>query len=38
MIPVVSRPRVRAAGLKFQINETGWDSDMWAIHDWYRDA
>ena len=38
IIPVVARPRVRAAGLKFHINETGWDSDMWSIHDWYRDA
>ena len=38
VIPVVARPRVRAANLKFRINETGWDSDMWSIHDWYRDA
>ena len=38
IIPVVARPRVRAANLKFHINETGWDSDMWSIHDWYRDA
>ena len=38
VIPVVSRPRVRAASSKFKINETGWDSDMWAIHDWYREA
>ena len=38
IIPVVSRPRVRAAGNKLRLPETGWDSDFWALQDWYREA
>jgi peptide/nickel transport system substrate-binding protein len=38
IIPVVSRPRVRASNLKLKVPESGWDSDFWAVQDWYRDA
>ena len=38
IIPVVSRPRVRASNLKLKLPETGWDSDFYAIQDWYREA
>jgi peptide/nickel transport system substrate-binding protein len=38
IIPVVSRPRVRASNLKLKLQETGWDSDFYAIQDWYREA
>ena len=38
VIPVVSRPRVRASNLKLKVPESGWDSDFWALQDWYRDA
>ena len=38
IIPVVTRPRVRASNLKLKVPESGWDSDFWALQDWYRDA
>jgi peptide/nickel transport system substrate-binding protein len=38
IIPVVSRPRVRASNLKLKVPESGWDSDFWALQDWYREA
>jgi len=38
IVPVVSRPRVRASNLKLKVPESGWDSDFWALQDWYREA
>jgi peptide/nickel transport system substrate-binding protein len=38
IIPVVSRPRVRASNVKLRVPESGWDSDFWALQDWYREA
>jgi peptide/nickel transport system substrate-binding protein len=38
IIAVVSRPRVRASNLKLKVPESGWDSDFWALQDWYREA
>ncbi len=38
VIPVVSRPRARGANLKLRFSESGWDSDFWALQDWYREA
>ena len=38
VIPVVSRPRARGANLKLKYSESGWDSDFWALQDWYREA
>ena len=38
VVPIVSRPRVRASNLKLRVPESGWDSDFWALQDWYRDA
>ncbi len=38
VIPVVSRPRARGASLKLKYSESGWDSDFWALQDWYREA
>ena len=38
VIPVVARPRVRASNLKLAVPESGWDSDFWALQDWYRDG
>ncbi len=38
IIPVVSRPRARGANLKLKFSESGWDSDFWALQDWYREA
>jgi len=38
IIPVASRPRVRASNLKLKVPESAWDSDFWALQDWYREA
>ncbi len=38
VIPVVTRPSVRAVGAKLNLPLSGWDSDMYALQDWYRDA
>ena len=38
IVPVVTRPRVRASNLKLKVPESGWDSDFWALQDWYREA
>ena len=38
IIPVVARPRARASNLKLKVPESGWDSDFWALQDWYREA
>jgi peptide/nickel transport system substrate-binding protein len=38
VIAVVSRPRVRASNLKLRVPESGWDSDFWALQDWFRDS
>ena len=38
VIPVVNRPRVSAVSSKLQAPLSGWDSDMYALQDWYRDA
>src|SRR6185295_4491352 len=38
IVPVVSRPRVRASTLKLRVPESGWDSDFWALQDWFRDV
>ncbi len=38
IIPLVTRPRVRAANLKLKAPQSGWDSDFWGLQDWYREA
>jgi peptide/nickel transport system substrate-binding protein len=38
IVAVVSRPRVRASSLKLRVPESGWDSDFWALQDWFRDV
>ena len=38
VIPVVYRPRVSAISSKLNVSLSGWDSNLWRIHDWYRDA
>ena len=37
-IPVVTRPSVAAVGSKLRAPLSGWDSNLYALHDWYRDA
>jgi len=38
VIPLISRPRVRGANLKLVTSLSGWDLDMSALQDWYRQA
>lgn len=37
VIPVVTRPTVSAIASKLHATLSGWDSDLSALHDWYRD-
>jgi peptide/nickel transport system substrate-binding protein len=38
VIPVVTRPAVSAVGKDMQVPLSGWDSNFYALHDWYRNA
>ena len=38
VIPVVTRPSVSAVGSKLHAPLSGWDSNFYALQDWYRDA
>ena len=38
VIPVVNRPTVSAVGNKMHLSLSGWDSNFYALQDWYRDA
>ncbi len=38
VIPVLSRSQVTASNLKLRVPQSGWDSDFWALQDWYREA
>jgi len=38
VIPVVFRPRVAAVGNRLRAEQSGWDSDFWALHNWYREG
>jgi peptide/nickel transport system substrate-binding protein len=38
VIPVVTRPTVSAVGTKLNVPLSGWDSNLYAVQDWYRDG
>jgi peptide/nickel transport system substrate-binding protein len=38
VIPVVFRPRVAAIANTMRVEQSGWDSDFWNLHNWYREA
>jgi len=38
VIPVVQRPRVAAVSNRLHAEQSGWDSDFWALHSWYREG
>ena len=38
VIPVVTRPGVSAVGSKMRLPLSGWDSNFFALPDWYREA
>ena len=38
VIPVVTRPSVAAMSSKLRARLSGWDSNLYALQDWYRDA
>ena len=38
LIPVVFRPRVAALVNTLRAEQSGWDSDFWNLHNWYREG
>jgi peptide/nickel transport system substrate-binding protein len=38
VIPVVFRPRVAAITNTMRVEQSGWDSDFWNLHNWYREG
>jgi peptide/nickel transport system substrate-binding protein len=38
VIPVVQRPRVTTRFNKLRAEQSPWDSDFWALHNWYREG
>jgi peptide/nickel transport system substrate-binding protein len=38
VIPVVFRPRVAAITNTMRVEQSGWDSDFWNVHNWYREG
>ena len=38
VIPVVGRPRVRAVSNRLRMEQTAWDSDFWALQNWYHEG
>jgi peptide/nickel transport system substrate-binding protein len=38
VIPVVFRPRVAAIANTMRVEQSGWDSDFWNVHNWYREG
>ena len=38
VIPVVLRPRVAAVSSRLRAEQSGWDSDFWALQNWYREG
>jgi peptide/nickel transport system substrate-binding protein len=38
VIPVVQRPRVAAVSNRLKVEQSGWDSDFWALQNWYREG
>ena len=38
VIPVVARPRVAAVSTRLRAEQSGWDSDFWALQNWYHEG
>jgi len=38
IVPVVARPTVQALNNKLQARISGWDSNLYNLEDWYKDA
>jgi peptide/nickel transport system substrate-binding protein len=38
VVPVVFRPRVAAISNRLNATQSGWDSDLWHLSHWYREA
>jgi peptide/nickel transport system substrate-binding protein len=38
VVPVVLRPRIGAVSSRLRCEQSGWDSDFWALHSWYREG
>ena len=38
VIPLMSRSEVNAAANKLQVPLSGWDTTLWLLKDWFREA
>jgi peptide/nickel transport system substrate-binding protein len=38
VVPVVLRPRIGAVSSRLRCEQSGWDSDFWALQNWYREG
>jgi peptide/nickel transport system substrate-binding protein len=38
VIPVIARSGVSAVNLALSCNPSGWDSNFWDLHDWFKDV
>ena len=38
VVPVVARPRVAAVSNRLRAEQSGWDSDFWALQNWYQEG
>jgi peptide/nickel transport system substrate-binding protein len=38
VIPLVNRPNTNAQSSRLRAPMSGWDSDVWMLKDWYREA
>jgi peptide/nickel transport system substrate-binding protein len=38
VVPVVARPGVAAVSNRLRAERSGWDSDFWALQNWYHEG
>jgi peptide/nickel transport system substrate-binding protein len=38
ILPIIARTRVAACSNSLVVNYSGWDSDLWQVGAWYREA
>ena len=38
VLPIIQRASVAGLGAKLHAVRSGWDNDMWAVSDWWKDA
>jgi peptide/nickel transport system substrate-binding protein len=38
ILPLLRRPKVAATAGNLRLPVSGWDNDLWQIHNWYRET